>query len=165
MKAKDIALIGILSATITAGKLALAVVPNVEIVTLFFILYSIVFGVKKTILVSVIFSTTEIMIYGLNTWLLVYYFIWPGLAIVASVIGKKVKSEYGFAILAGVFGLAYGFIFAISESLFYGIGYGITYWVSGLPFDIVHGFSNFILVLLLFKPLKEVLSIQAKRFI
>ncbi|MBS4535469.1 hypothetical protein GOQ29_07525 [Clostridium sp. D2Q-14] len=165
MKAKDIALIGILSATITAGKLALSFVPNVEIVTLLFILYSIIFGTKRTILVSIIFSTTEILLYGFNTWLLVYYFIWPGLTIVASIIGKKVKSEYGFAFLAGIFGLSYGFIFAISESFFYGIGYGITYWVSGLPFDIIHGFSNFIMVLLLFKPLENVLSKQAQRFI
>ncbi len=31
----DIVLVGILSATLTAGKMALAFVPNVEIVTLF----------------------------------------------------------------------------------------------------------------------------------
>ncbi|MBS4539038.1 hypothetical protein GOQ27_11235 [Clostridium sp. D2Q-11] len=165
MRAKDIALIGLLSATLTAGKLALAFVPNVEIVTLLFIIYSIVFGIKRTLLVSIIFTTTEIMIYGFNTWLLVYYIIWPALVIISGIIGKKVKTEYGFAFLAGIYGLSFGLFFAVSESFFYGIGYGITYWVKGLPFDILHGFSNFILVLILFKPLKNTLDRQVEKYI
>lgn len=165
MRAKDIALIALLSATITAGKLALSFVPNVEIVTLLFILYALVFGIKRTLLVSVIFTTTEILIYGFNTWLLVYFVIWPVLVILSGIMGKKIKTEYGFAFLAGIYGLCFGLFFAISESFFYGIGYGITYWVRGLPFDIIHGFSNFILVLVLFKPLRRTLVRQSAKFI
>lgn len=76
MKAKDIALIGLLSASITAGKLALSFIPNVEIVTLLFIVYTIVFGFKKSIFVSIVFTTTDILIWGISTWITVYYFIW-----------------------------------------------------------------------------------------
>ena len=43
---KDIALMGVMTATIEAAKLALFVVPNVELVTLLVILYSIHFGKK-----------------------------------------------------------------------------------------------------------------------
>ena len=82
MKIRDVALIGILSATITAGKLVLSFVPNVEIVTLLFIVYTVVFGVRKSFLASVVFSTTEILIYGFSTWLLGYYLVWPLLIIV-----------------------------------------------------------------------------------
>ena len=73
----DIVLVGILSATLTAGKMALAFVPNVEIVTLLLILYTVTVGLKKALLTAVIFSTIEIFIYGFNTWILGYYFIWP----------------------------------------------------------------------------------------
>lgn len=51
LKAKDIAVIGLLSASITIGKLALSLVPNVEIVSLLFIVYTIVFGVKHSIII------------------------------------------------------------------------------------------------------------------
>lgn len=164
MKVRDIVLIAILSATLTASKMALSFVPNVEIVTLLFIIYTTVFGLKKALLVSIIFSTTEIFLWGFNTWLLGYYLIWPLLVILTSIINRKFKSEYAFAILAGIFGLSFGLFFSIIESIFYGVGYGITYWIRGLLFDIIHGFSNFILVLILFKPIKNVIEKQSKRF-
>lgn len=157
MKAKDIVLIGILSATITAGKLALSFLPNVEIVTMLFIAYTIVFGYKKTLFVSLIFTTTEIFIYGFNTWFLVYYFIWPFLILLTGLMKRLIKSEYGYAALGGLFGYAFGFFFAIGESLFYGIAYGWAYWIRGLLFDLVHGTSNFILILVLLNPLKNLL--------
>jgi energy-coupling factor transport system substrate-specific component len=164
MKARDIALIGLLSASVTGGKLALSFLPNVEIVTLLFIVYTVAFGFKRTLLVSFIFTTTEIFIYGFATWLLVYYFIWPLLILITTIIKKHARTEYGYAAIAGMFGLSFGAIFAISESFFYGIAYGFTYWLRGVPFDILHGVSNFILALLLFKPLVSV-SIKGREIL
>ena len=60
MKIRDIVLIGLLSAATTAGKLALSFIPNVEIVTLFFILFAVVLGMKRSLFVAVIFVTTDI---------------------------------------------------------------------------------------------------------
>lgn len=164
MRARDIALIGLLSATITAGKLALSFIPNIEIVTLLFMVYCITFGTKPTLIVSIIFTTTEILLYGFSTWLIGYYIVWPVLVIIISLIKKKVKSEYGYAAVAGIFGLLYGLIFAAVESCFYGINYGIAYIIRGIPFDLVHGVSNFIIVLLLFNPLKQITA-RGKRII
>ncbi len=158
MKARDVALIGLLSAIVTSGKLALSFIPNVEIVTLLFIVYTVVFGYKHIILVSVIFTTTEILLYGFSTWILMYYLIWPILILITEFIKRKTKSEYGYAILAGLFGVSFGLLFAITESIFYGLSYGVVYWIRGIPFDIIHGVSNFILVLILFKPLNSLLS-------
>lgn len=160
IKVKDIALVGVLSATITVGKLALSFLPNIEIVTFLFIVYTVVFGVKRSLMISVIFSTIEVFIYGFSTWFLTYYIIWPILVLLTDLFKHKLGSEYGFAILAGFFGLFFGLFFAIVESLFYGIMYGITYWVKGIPFDIVHGVSNFIIVLLLYIPLTNTLRKQ-----
>lgn len=158
MKAKDIALIGLLSASITAGKLALSFIPNVEIVTLLFIVYTIVFGFKKSIFVSIVFTTTEILIYGISTWITVYYFIWFLLVAITALMKGKIKSEYGYAALGAIFGYAFGIFFAIFESFFYGAAYGWVYWLRGIPFDIIHGTSNFIIILVLFKPLNKVLG-------
>lgn len=164
MKIKDIVLIGLLSSTLTSGKLVLSFIPNVEIVTLLFILYTIVFGIKNTLFVSVIFSATEVAIYGLNIWSIFYFIVWPLLIISTYIISKKFKSEYTFAVVALIFGLSFGFIAAIIESLFFGISFGIAYFIRGIVFDIVHGVSNFIVVLLLFNPLKRVLLYLEKNY-
>lgn len=158
MEIRDIALIGILSATITAGKLALSFIPNIEIVTFLMVIYTIVFGLKKTFLASVIFSTTEILIYGLSTWLLGYYIVWPLLILVTDLFNKKYKSEYVYAGISALWGYAFGFFFAIIESIFYGKAYGLTYWISGIPFDLIHGTSNFIIALVLFEPVINILN-------
>ena len=156
LKVHDIVMVGLLSATITAGKLALSFVPNVEIVTLLFIVFTVSLGLKKALLVSVIFSTTEILIYGFSTWILGYYLIWPLLVIITWFVNKTINSEYVYAAIGGFFGLFFGFFFALVESIFYGWAYGVSYWLRGIPMDVLHGASNFIIVLLLFEPLYRI---------
>lgn len=158
IQARDVALIALMSATATTGKLILSFLPNVEVVTLIFMVYTTSIGIKKTLPAAVIFSTTEVLIYGLSTWLLGYYIIWPLLIIIVHYLNKSLKSEYIYALIAGLFGLSYGLIFAAVESVFYGYMYGLTYWIRGLPYDIVHGISNFVIVLVLFEPLTKLLQ-------
>ncbi|MBE0450646.1 MAG: hypothetical protein IBX70_07355 [Clostridia bacterium] len=158
MKASDITLIAILSASLTAGKLVLSVVPNVEVVTFLLIVYTVMFGVKRAMFATIVFVTTEVLIYGFGTWIMGYYVIWPMLILLTHMISKHTKSEYGFAILASIYGFSFGLFFALFESIFYGISYAIPYWISGLPFDIVHGVSNFIIVLVLFNPITKTIE-------
>ncbi len=163
MKVQDLVLISILSASVTAGKLALSFVPNVEVVTLLFMVYTVVLGVKRTLLISVIFSTTEIFLYGFSTWVMGYYLVWPILILFTGLVKARFKSEYAFAILSGVFGISFGLFFAVFESLFYGIAYGVAYWVRGIPLDILHGASNYVIAITLFNPLVKVFKEQLNR--
>lgn len=163
MKVQDLVLISILSASVTAGKLALSFVPNVEVVTLLFMVYTVVLGVRRTLMISVIFATTEIFLYGFSTWVMGYYVVWPILILFTGLLKGKLKSEYAFAIISGVFGISFGFFFAVFESFFYGIAYGIAYWVRGIPLDIVHGASNYVIAITLFNPLVKVFKEQLKR--
>ena len=158
LKAHDITLIAILSASLTAGKLVLSVVPNVEVVTFLFITYTVLFGLKRSLATAFVFVTTEILIYGFGTWILGYYILWPMLILITHFMAKRFKSEYVYAGLASVFGFTFGLFFALFESIFYGLSYAIPYWISGIPFDIVHGFSNFLIVFVLFKPLTRTIQ-------
>jgi hypothetical protein len=85
------------------------------------------------------------------------------LIVLTTLIRKKTESEYAFAILASVYGFTFGLFFALFESMFYGIAYAIPYWISGIPFDIVHGVSNFIIVLVLYKPLVKTILVAKDR--
>jgi len=164
LKIRDIVLIGLFSAIVTGGKLALSVIPNVEIVTLLFMIYTLSLGFRRSILISIVFVTTETFLYGFSTWILGYYILWPLLIFATANISKKFNSEYIYATIAGIFGLTFGIYFSIVESFFYGWAYGLTYWVRGIPWDIVHGTTNYIITLTLIKPLTSILTNQMKRF-
>ena len=75
-------------------------------------------------------------------------------------------SAFGWAILAGVFGLLYGafcslpyfFIGLVDGGVMGGIRSAFAWWVAGIPFDLVHGASNFLIMLLLYKPVRSVMN-------
>lgn len=155
MTVKNIVLIGLLSASITAGKLALSFIPNVEIVSFLFILYTLHFGFKRTALISVIFVTTEMFIYGFGTWIVVYYFIWLGLVCLTAFMKRFIKADIGWSLFSAAFGLSFGLIFALAESVFYGPAYGLQYWIRGIPFDALHMVSNYVVMFVLYKPISK----------
>lgn len=155
MKAHDLTLVAILAASLTAGKMVLSMIPNVEIVTFLLMSFTLLFGFKRAIMAAVVFVTIEVFIYGFGTWILGYYILWPMLIVITHFLAQRTRSEYAFAAVGSAFGFGFGLFFALFESIFYGIGYAIPYWISGIPFDIVHGVSNFILVLILFKPITQ----------
>lgn len=158
MNIRSITLIGILSASLTAAKLTLAAVANVELVTFLLMMYTLTIGTRKTMVTALVFVTTEMLIFGFGTWVIGYYVIWLSIVLITGILKKRLKTEYPSAILSMLFGLLFGAAFAINESLFYGFAYGFTYWLRGIPFDLVHAASNFVIMLVLFNPIKKVLT-------
>lgn len=153
---KDIALMGVMTATIEAAKLALFVVPNVELVTLLVILYSIHFW-KKALPAIFAFVGIECLIWGLGLWVIMYLYIWPLLSIVVQIFRKQ-KSVWFWSILAGIYGLLFGALCSIPYFFIGGIRTAVTWWIAGIPYDILHGISNFIICFILYYPLTKVLK-------
>lgn len=160
---RNIVIIPFLSVILTASKLIASFIPNVELVTFLLIIYVNVFGFKKSILILYIFLITEAFIYPLGTWVVGYIWIWTLLIVVTSLIKKYIKTEYGWAIFSGLYGFLFGFLFAVNESFITQISIYI-YWLRGLTFDIIHMFSNYVLMLLLYKPIKNKLIQINDRF-
>ena len=63
-----------------------------------------------------------------------------------------------WALVSGVFGLAFGLLCAPVDFFLGDLGYVIAKWVSGIPFDIAHCIGNFVIALLLFVPLRTLLE-------
>jgi len=38
------------------------------------------------------------------------------------------------------------------------LSYALSWWVTGIPWDILHGVSNFIIMLVLYKPISHTLK-------
>lgn len=146
---------GVMLALLFVGKRALDFLPNVEVVTLFFMLYAKHFG-KKTFIVSVAFTMLEILIFGIQIWVVMYLYIWP-LLILFVLLAKDRLPLWGYALTGAVFGLFFGMLCAIPYLFVGGPAMAFSWWVAGIPFDVLHCVSNFVIALVLFKPLDTAL--------
>ncbi|MBR6425866.1 MAG: hypothetical protein IKS29_07930, partial [Oscillospiraceae bacterium] len=54
--------------------------------------------------------------------------------------------------------LCFGLLCAFNSLLTGGFYYALTWWVSGIPYDLIHGAANFVIALVLWKPLDRLLT-------
>lgn len=157
---RDIALMGMLAATLEIGKTVLAI-PNVEPVTLLIILYTLQFG-RKTIYSVIVFVILECVLWGIGLWTIMYMYIWPLLAIVVYFL-RKIDSVWFWSIFAGIFGMMFGALSSIVYLFMGGVKTAFAWWIAGIPWDMVHGISNLILTAVLYVPLRKVLGTLSAR--
>lgn len=155
ISARDIALVGIMVAIIEVCKVAIAWLPNIELTSFLVILFTIYYG-KKMLYVIPAFILVEGFIYGFGLWWFMYLYAWPILALIAGRF-RKVDSAWTWSIISGAFGLAFGALCAIPYLLAGGPYAAFTWWIAGIPWDLVHGLSNFAIMLVLYRPIKSVM--------
>ncbi|PKM72627.1 MAG: hypothetical protein CVU91_09615 [Firmicutes bacterium HGW-Firmicutes-16] len=144
-----------MAALMVGTQVAMAALPNINIVSVLIILTVIVYGAKAFYSVAV-FVLLEGMIYGFGPWFINYLYVWAILVGVA-LLCRKNENALIWAVIAGLFGLIFGLFCAIPYLFIGGPAMALSYWVSGIPFDITHCISNFVLTLLLINPLKKLL--------
>lgn len=150
------ALFGVLGALTFALQVVMGPLPNIEPVSLLVMLFAVTFG-WKCLYPIYIFVVMEVLFYGLGVWNVYYLYVWMILA-VASVAMRKMEEPLAWAILSGAFGLLFGALCGIVDIFIGGFGYAIAKWASGISFDLVHCAGNFVIALLLFKPLRALLN-------
>lgn len=159
MTTKKVARVGILSAILIVAQVALSPLPNVELITLLIYLYATTLPLSTSLLIVVVFSTLEMIIWGVGEWVIGYYWIWGLWVLVSYHLNKLIKdNNYLVAITHGLWGLSFGMLFAINYGMFYGTNYTVAYWIRGVPFDIVHAISNYIVALVAVAPIKITLE-------
>ncbi len=158
MPIRKLTRIALLSAILYVSKVALEFLPNVELVSFLTIIYTLVFGWEAMLIVTV-FNMFELIQWGFGTWWVSYLYTWPLLVFVTMLLKKLLKEEFLlWSMVAGGFGLLFGSLFAI---IYIPVdpSYALAYWISGLPWDVVHCIANFIIMLILGKPLYKLLRV------
>ena len=153
---REIVLFGILGALTFAAKYVMSFLPNIEPVSLMVMLFAVVFG-RKAVYPIYLYVVMEILFYGISLWNINYLYIWAVLALGAYLL-RRMEHPLSWAILSGAFGLLFGALCGIVDVFIGGFSYAVTKWISGIPFDIAHCVGNFVIALLLFKPLRKLLE-------
>lgn len=160
---QEIALVGAMVAVLEVCKAALGFLPNIELTSFWLIMFTLWFG-RRIVLVVPVFILIEGCMYGFGLWWVMYLYAWPLLVFAAWVFRKR-DDVWFWAVLSAVFGLSFGFLCAVPYVVIYGVNGGLktglyaafAWWVAGIPWDIVHGIGNFVLMAMLYKPVRGVM--------
>lgn len=153
---RQIALFGILGALTFGAKVAMSFLPNIEPVSLLVMVYAVVFG-RKALYPIYLYVAMEILFYGIQLWNINYLYIWAILALCAWLL-RKTEQPLAWALLSGGFGLLFGALCAPVYLFTGGPGFAVSWWVSGIPYDALHCAGNFAMALVLFLPLRKLLT-------
>lgn len=147
---------GVLSAILLVGQVGMSFLPNIEPVSTLIILYTLTYK-KRVFPVIYTFVLLEGVLFGFGIWWISYLYIWSILALVALAF-QKLDSAILWAVVSGSFGLLFGALCAIPYLISGGPGAAFAYWAAGIPYDILHCLGNFVLTLVLYRPLLELLG-------
>ena len=145
-----------LGALTFAAKVAMAGLPNIEPVSLFVMLFAVVFG-WKCLYPIYLYVGMEILLYGPGYWNINYLYAWLLLALGALAM-RRLQNPVWWAFLSGLFGLLFGFLCMPVYWAMFGWQYALRWWVLGVAYDIPHAIGNFVIALVLFYPLRKLLE-------
>ena len=152
----EVALFGILGGLMFGAKTAMMALPNIEPVSLMVMLLTVTFG-KKVIFPLYVYVFLELTIHGVGLWTLSYLYIWLILAGSAWLL-REMRTPLGWAILSGGFGLLFGALCTPVCLVTGGPAFALSWWLSGIPFDLLHCAGNFFMAFFLFVPLRRSLE-------
>lgn len=159
--ARELTTFALLAAILLALQVAMAPLPNVELVSLLIVLYTRRYG-GKALFILYTFVLLEGVIYGFGMWFINYLYVWTvlwGLTMLC----RSMEGLWGWVLVLAAFGFGFGLLCAVPYLFVGGLGYAVSYFISGIPFDLAHGAANAVLGALLFKPLDGLLTRAAGR--
>jgi len=164
---KDASLIAILASILFVQQLALSFLPNVQFTTLLIVLYSRVFGFKKTTFVVIlhVLAINILSPFGPVIPMQVPAMVigWLLIPICLHTVFKNMKTAWALAVFGFFFGFVYGWLYIPVSVWVLDVPF-LTYLYADILFEIVMAVSNFLTILWLYDPLKKLLMEQKDRY-
>ncbi len=167
---KEAILFALLGDLMFASKLLMEVFPNMHLLGVLIVVYTVTFRQKALYPIGV-FVVLSGLFYGFSTWWIPYLYIWAVLWGLVMLIPRKLPTYWYYilcVIACGLHGFLYGTLYAPAQALLFGLSFeGMLAWiVAGFPFDVIHGVSNFfvsILIMPFINILQRVSSFHRKK--
>ena len=147
---------GLMGALLVVSKQAMSGLPNIEPVTLLVILFALELP-RETPGAVTVFILLQGVLYGFGLWWAMYLYVWYLLALL-----RRMDNALGWAVFSGIYGLCFGGLCAAVYLVAKTPAFALSWWLSGLSYDAMHGVGNFVIMLLLYRPLRRALQ-TAKR--
>lgn len=144
---KETVVFGMLGALMYASKMLMEVAPNIHLLGVFTIAFTVVYR-KKALYPIYTYVFLNGIFCGFATWWIPYLYLWTVLWGVTMLLPQKMPKKIRpvvYMVLNACHGFLFGTMYAPAQALLFGMSFKamIAWIVAGLPWDMIHGVSNF----------------------
>lgn len=144
---REIVIFAMLGSVMYASKLIMEFAPNIHLIGVFTIAFTVVYR-KKALYPIYIYVLLTGVFNGFATWWIPYLYLWAilwgAVMLLPEKMPKKMRPIVYMSVCAA-HGFLYGTLYAPAQAILYGLSFQkmIAWIIAGLPFDCIHGVSNF----------------------
>ena len=144
---RELVIFGMLSAMMYVSKIIMEMIPNVHLLGVFVVAITVVYR-KKALYPIYTYVLLNGLIAGFSSWWIPYLYIWTVLWGMTMLLPQNMPTKIKpivYMLVCASHGFLYGTLYAPAQALLFGMDFRATIaWIiAGLPWDIVHGISNF----------------------
>lgn len=144
---RELCIFSMLGAVLFASKIILEWAPNIHLLGMFIMVYTLTYRGKALIPIYIYVLINGIYA-GFAAWWVPYLYVWTVLWGLTMLLPKKMPKGVCmvvYPIVCALHGLAFGIIYAPAQALMFGFNFKqMLAWIaSGFYFDMIHGISNF----------------------
>lgn len=133
---------GMLGAVMYCSKIFMEFLPNVHLLGVFTIAFTLVYR-KKALYPIYVYVMLNGLLAGFNMWWIPYLYIWTILWGVTMLLPKNAP-KIVYMLVCSAHGFLFGTLYAPAQAMMFGLDFkGTIAWIiAGLPYDCIHGVAN-----------------------
>ncbi|MDE6747625.1 MAG: hypothetical protein K2K21_00980 [Lachnospiraceae bacterium] len=144
---REVVVFGMLGAVMYASKIIMEILPNVHLLGVFVIAFTVVYR-KKALYPIYTYVLLNGVLCGFAAWWIPYLYLWIVLWGAVMLLPKRMPRKIRpivYMTVCAMHGFLFGTLYAPAQAILYGLNFkGMIAWIiAGLPFDCIHGISNF----------------------
>ena len=144
---REIAVFSMLGALMYATKALMEFLPNVHLLGVLTMAYTLVYR-RKALFPIYTYVMLNGIFAGFAAWWVPYLYLWTILWGVTMLLPQNMPKKVQvpvYMVVCSLHGFLFGTLYAPAQALLYGLSFkGMIAWIiAGLPWDAVHGISNF----------------------
>ncbi len=144
---KETVVFGMLGALMYASKVLMSMLPNVHLLGVFVVAMTVVYR-KKALYPIYTYVLLNGLMAGFALWWLPYLYLWAILWAWVMLLPRRIPAKVQplvYMVVCAAHGYLFGTLYAPAQALLFGLDFhGMIAWIlAGLPWDFVHGTSNF----------------------
>lgn len=143
----------LLGALMYCSKIVMEALPNIHLLGMLTMTYTVVFR-RKALIPIYVYVMLNGLFAGFSLWWVPYLYIWTVLWGVTMLLPQTMPKTIGYVVYPAIcclHGLCYGILYAPAQALIFHLDFRQTVaWViAGFPFDLLHGAGNLLAGLLI----------------
>lgn len=147
LSTREITLFSMLGALMYASKVIMEIAPNVHLLGVFTVAFTVVYR-KKALYPIYTYVLLNGLLSGFPTWWIPYLYLWTVLWGIVMLLPKNMPKKIKpivYMTVCAAHGFLFGTLYAPAQAILYGLDFQamVAWIVAGLPWDCIHGVSNF----------------------